>query len=217
MGVGFGSKTNATQEPQILGVQVTTSLYNSAIPLLVGKRRAAGRVIWYGAFGPSGGSGKKGKSGKKGGPTSYQANLDMLIAFGPIWSIQSVWQNSSIVGYGSGLSSFSRAGHQDFSITAANSYSGTVTNQPAGYNLDFISAISFIPSTPTSASIDDYGDPQGSRTITETVLRFVLHLVLNSAQSGRSYKALKQIREARLHGVVGNESELPVLRIEFNI
>ena len=57
-----GAKTNATQEPQILGVQVTTSLYNQAIPLLIGKRRAAGHVIWYGDFGPSGGSGKKGKS-----------------------------------------------------------------------------------------------------------------------------------------------------------
>jgi hypothetical protein len=163
-----GAKTNATQEPQILGVQVTTSLYNQAIPLLIGKRRAAGHVIWYGDFGPSGGSGKKGKSGKKGGPTSYQANLDLLIAFGPIWAIQSIWQNSSIVGYGSGLSSFSQAGSQTFTITAASTFSGTVNNQPGGYNLDFISAISFTPSTPVSATIDDYGDPLGSRTITET-------------------------------------------------
>jgi hypothetical protein len=185
MAGGVGAKTIATQEPQILGVQVTTSLYNSAIPLLIGKRRCSGRVIWYGAFGPSGGSGKKGKSGKKGGPTSYQANLDMLIAFGPIWSIQSVWQNSSIVGYGDDLSSFSQAGHQDFSITAASTFSGTVNNQPGGYDLDFISAISFIPSTPLSATVDDYGDPQGSHTVTETATeQWLYNTYENYAVSG---------------------------------
>jgi hypothetical protein len=165
--MAVGAKTNATTDPTILGVQVTTSLYNTAIPLLIGKRRCAPECIWYGYFGKSGSSGKKGKSGKKGGATTYQSNLDLLISFGPIWNIQSCWQNSNLLGYSATVQSpFSHMGGQTFAISNADSLSGELSI-PGGINLDFISAISFIPTSPLSATVDVYGDPLGSHTITE--------------------------------------------------
>jgi hypothetical protein len=170
--VAVGGKANATQEPAILGVQVTTSLYNTAIPLLIGKRRVSGRLIWYGYFGPSGGSGKKGKSSsKKGGVTYYQANLDTLISFGPVWNIQSTWNNAYLYGYSYTLNPpFSHAWTQSFAISASQTFSGTVTDKLSGQTLDFINAISFVPTEPLSANINDYGDPLGVRTITEAGL-----------------------------------------------
>lgn len=165
--MAVGAKTNATTDPTILGVQVTTSLYSTAIPLLIGKRRCAPEVIWYGYFGKSSGSGKKGKSGKKTGVTTYQSNLDLLLSFGPIWNIQSCWQNSNLLGYSATVQSpYSHMGTQAFSISNTASFSGSLSI-PGGVNLDFISAISFIPSSPLSATVDVYGDPQGSHTITE--------------------------------------------------
>ncbi|MGA7512272.1 MAG: hypothetical protein WBW46_05225 [Candidatus Sulfotelmatobacter sp.] len=167
----MGGKTNATSQPEILGVQVTTSLYNTAIPLLCGKRRTSSRVIWYGYFGQSGGSGKKGKSGgKKGGSPTYQANLDLLIAFGPIWNVQSTWSNSYLYAYGYNSSPpFCGMGAVQFPISNAATASGNLSAYTTGYgnNLDFICAISFTPSTPATAEIDVYGDPLGAHTITE--------------------------------------------------
>lgn len=183
--MAVGAKANALSEPQILGVQVTTCLYNTAIPLLIGKRRASGSVIWYGYFENAGASNKKGKSAKKGQPPNYQANLDLLLCFGPVWNIQAAWNNSTPVGYASGLAQFSQAGNQTYTITAASSMSGTVTNFPGGYNLDFISAISFTPSSPLSVTIDDYGDPLGSRTITESEsVQWLYNIYDNYSSSG---------------------------------
>src|SRR5580692_5817481 len=158
----MGGKTNATQQPELLGVQVTTSLYNTAIPLLIGKRRCSSRVIWYGYFGPSGGSGKKGKASKKSGITNYQANLDLLAAFGPIWNVQSTWSNSNLIAYSYTMQPpFTGVGAVQFPITAASTLSGSLSDYTTGYgnNLDFICAISFTPSTPNSATVDVYGDP----------------------------------------------------------
>jgi hypothetical protein len=160
--MAMGSKTNATNEPAILGVQVTTSLYNTAIPLLIGKRRCAGEVIWYGYFGPSSGSSKKGKSGKKG-ITNYQANLDLLIGYGPIWNIQSTWNNSYLYAYSASMSPpFAHAYTQTFTITDSATFTSTIPT-----DIDFVNAISFTPTTPVSVTVNDYGDPQGSHTITE--------------------------------------------------
>lgn len=189
-------KTNATTYPEVLGVQVSRCIYNTVIPLLIGTRRIAGNVIWYGAFG-NGPSNKKGKSVKKGGPPDYQANIDVLLAYGPIWSIQAAWQNSqSSGGYGTGpgQSPFCQMGNQTYAVTSGDytlnadgtyTYSNTVNNQPSGYNLDFLTSISFTPTTPVSSVVDDYGDPSSPRTLTESLTeQWLYNTYDNYASSG---------------------------------
>lgn len=183
----IGGKPNALNEPQVMGVQTTTCIYNTAIPLRIGARKAAGRVIWYGYFGP-GNSGKKFKSSKKG-ITTYQSNLDLLLGFGPIWAIWSAWNNSNMLGFGkvgsTPLSDFSQMGTQTYHISGVTSASGTVNNLPGGYNLEFISAVSFTPDTANTATIDDYGDPLSPRTITETLTEeFLYNTYFNSGHPG---------------------------------
>jgi hypothetical protein len=196
MASGVGSaKTNATNEPTIMGVQVTTSLYNTAIPLLIGKRRCSSHVIWYGYFGQSGGSGKKGKSSKKTGVTTYQANLDLLTGYGPVWNTQSTWNNSNLSAYGYTLNPpFTGMGVEQFSINGSTA-TGSI-NPGGGNNCDFISAISFTPTTPLSVTVEDYGDPQGSHSITEAGLA-------PAWDSGTAYQA-GQIVSFTLTNVIRN-------------
>lgn len=194
--MAFG-KTNATSTPRMLGVQVTTSVYNSAIQLIIGTRRTAGRLIWYGYFGP-GDSGKKGKSGKKG-ITNYKSNVDLLLGYGPLWNLLSTWNNSNICGYGkdqdgNNLSPFNHTKTQTFAVTAGDftvnpdgtwTYTGSVSNVPSGNFLDYIQAISFTPTTPLSATVNDYGDPLSPKTITETVAEeFLYNVYDNYGSSG---------------------------------
>jgi hypothetical protein len=61
--MGFGGKTNSDQTVQLFGVQVSTSLYNTAIPVLYGGRRIALKLISSWDFQPGDGSNKKGKGG----------------------------------------------------------------------------------------------------------------------------------------------------------
>ena len=65
-----GIKNNANQQLQLFGVQVSQSLYNTAIPVLYGGRRIKLALInsWnFQTF--SGGSGKKGKGPTNGAPS----------------------------------------------------------------------------------------------------------------------------------------------------
>lgn len=63
--MGFGGLKNpANQQLQLFGVRVSSSLYNTAIPVLYGGRRVALKLINSWDFRQGGGSGKKGK-----GPT----------------------------------------------------------------------------------------------------------------------------------------------------
>ena len=143
-----GAKAIANQQPQLLGVQVSTCLYNTAIPLIVGTRRTSGRVVWYGYF-RNGASGKKGKGAKKGLVT-YVANLDVLLGFGPCWNVQSAWNNSSLIGYGEVdsqlINPYSQMKTQVYAVTAA-SY---VTNADGTYTYsDTVNTVTLVsPSTP---------------------------------------------------------------------
>jgi hypothetical protein len=69
--MGFGSiKNNANQQVQLFSVQVSSSLYNTAIPVLYGGRRIALKLINAWDFRQGSGSGKKGK-GPAGGTPNF--------------------------------------------------------------------------------------------------------------------------------------------------
>lgn len=65
--MGMGKKNSSTQL-QLFGVQVSSSLYNTAIPVLYGGRRISLKLINSWDFRQGGGSGKKGKGPANGAP-----------------------------------------------------------------------------------------------------------------------------------------------------
>jgi hypothetical protein len=65
-----GLKNNANQQVILFGVQVSSSLYNSAIPVLYGGRKISLKLINSWDFRQGGGSTKKGK-GPQGGQPNF--------------------------------------------------------------------------------------------------------------------------------------------------
>lgn len=97
-------RRNSNQvKPDYTGLQVQTSVSTLPIPIVWGRNKLAGNVVWYQRFVavPSHrdgkGSGKGGVFGG-GGPTSYTYEADLIIALceGPIAGIPTVWKDLAI-------------------------------------------------------------------------------------------------------------------------
>ena len=101
---GGGGGTISTSEPRLGAMRVQQSSYGLALPIVYGRTRVGGNLIWYGDFvaiahtttTQSGGGGGKGGGG--GGVTqqhttyTYEAALMLALCEGPIGGVASVWQ-----------------------------------------------------------------------------------------------------------------------------
>jgi hypothetical protein len=117
MSFGGGDK-QASQTPQISGIQIQSSVYGKVIPLVYGTARLAPNLIWYGDFVQTGGGGTGGKGGGKGGgggksggsssgQPQYQAAVALALCEGPITGVGQVWADKSVTTpAGLGLSVF---------------------------------------------------------------------------------------------------------------
>ncbi len=93
----FGGGNNRVNT-ELFGYQVQSSLYGVPIPIVYGKRRISGNVIWTGDWqaNQSGSGSKKsgtnGSSGKKGGQSyDYKTAIIIALCQGPINGIGYVW------------------------------------------------------------------------------------------------------------------------------
>jgi hypothetical protein len=118
---GGSNKTQAQQQPSVAGLQIQTSAYGKAIPIVYGTTKIAPNLIWYGDFqaiahesNPASGGGKGGSSvgggGKGGGGGSvtytYQAAVALGLCEGPINGIGAAWASktqTSLAALGLGL------------------------------------------------------------------------------------------------------------------
>ncbi len=105
-GGGGGGGTISTSEPRLGAMRIQQSSYGLALPIVYGRTRVAGNLIWYGNFvaiahtttTTSGGGGGKGGGGGGGGVTqqtttyTYEAALMMALCEGPIGGVTAVWQ-----------------------------------------------------------------------------------------------------------------------------
>lgn len=99
---GGGSNYTA---PMQAGIRFQTSAYGLAIPLIYGRTRVPGNLIWYGDFRAiphttttsSGGSGGKGGGGGGGGSSNtnytYTASIALALSEGEIVQIGAVWRD----------------------------------------------------------------------------------------------------------------------------
>ena len=97
MGGGGSSPTNA---PIVYsGLNVSTSQWNTPVPLFWGTRRLTTNAMGYENFQQHAASGKggggKGGGGKGGQNYTYSADVLMGLCEGPVDSIQNIWSNGS--------------------------------------------------------------------------------------------------------------------------
>src|SRR5271165_3747127 len=98
-------RNNNNTKPDYTALQLQTSVSTLPIPLLWGRNKLAGNVVWYGGFravpGSSGGGKGGGGKGGAGGSAStaswtYTADLIIALCEGPISSVPLVWKDQSI-------------------------------------------------------------------------------------------------------------------------
>lgn len=110
MGGLFGSATQAKQKPSISGLNIQTSAFGAAKPIVYGTTRLAPNLIWYGDFAaiphnssPSGvgkggvGGGGGGKGGGGGSVSyTYQTALALALCEGPISGVGGAWSDKNL-------------------------------------------------------------------------------------------------------------------------
>jgi hypothetical protein len=92
-GIGAGKHSG-----KAAGVQIQTSLYGSAVPLLYGRTKIPPKLIWVSNFQATNAGGKKGaaKKGAAGGGYDYTCACDFLLAHGPLRDLLNIWRNKDI-------------------------------------------------------------------------------------------------------------------------
>lgn len=152
-------KPNSAQQPVLGGVRVTRSLYDTVIPPIQGRCRVPYLMIWTGNFRTHQEDGKKGKLSKKGGATitSYSANFDFLVGYGPCIAVGTIWRNTTQF-----WNAFVTS--QQYSFTSSGTdFGAAVTNNPG----PFINIIAITVDIPVNASFNDYGST-GPVTLSQT-------------------------------------------------
>jgi hypothetical protein len=107
MGGKAGGQTQSYEGQKVKGIRVQSSVYGSCIPVIYGRNRVAGNLIWYGDFrqsesegGGGGGAGKGGGvpgagggkgGGGGGGQASYSASVMIGLCHGPVVAFQRIW------------------------------------------------------------------------------------------------------------------------------
>jgi hypothetical protein len=125
MGFLLGS-TQASTRTVASGVSIQSSVYGSVVPVVYGRTRMVGNLIWYGDFKAippnSSGSGKGGGNGGKGGNNTdsydYKASFLFALGEGAIGSIETVYESKTAKAWSSSNLAFA---------------SGALTQAPWGY------------------------------------------------------------------------------------
>lgn len=150
-----GSSSNiSTSAPMLGALRVQQSSYGVTLPIVYGRTRIPGNLVWYGDFKAiahteTQNSGGKGGGGVKQSQTSYtyEAAVVMALAEGPVSAIQSVWRGKERYSGAGALSQLGLAlstgteGQAAWGYLTSNhpaeaiGYSGTATVQGAAYQL----------------------------------------------------------------------------------
>lgn len=103
-----GSKhVQSSQVQKYSGLQIQTSIYGKCIPIVYGRTRVAGNLLWYGDFNATahsqGGSGKGGVGGGGGGKGgggsvtyTYSTSFILALCEGPISNIRRIWWDKNL-------------------------------------------------------------------------------------------------------------------------
>lgn len=97
--MGGGSSTISNSEPRLGAMRVQQSSYGLALPIVYGRTRVTGNLIWYGDFTAIAHTTTTSSGGKGGGGVTqsnttytYEAAVMMALCEGPIGGVHSVWE-----------------------------------------------------------------------------------------------------------------------------
>jgi hypothetical protein len=98
-----GGGTISTSEPRLGALRVQQSSYGLAMPIVYGRTRISGNLVWYGDFTAiahtttttSGGKGGGGGVSQQNTTYTYEAAVLLALCEGPVGGIVSVWQGKS--------------------------------------------------------------------------------------------------------------------------
>ena len=169
MGFLFGKKQN--QKPAYTGLQLNTAVGTLPIPILWGRQKMTGNLIWYNGFTAyqkdAGGGKGGGKSHAFGGggqkETDYRADIILALCEGPVYNIGFTWKDQGLYAAWY-LNLFLTGGDQNqqpwvwtelWYPAQAVAYSGTAYMAAAWYQMG---------TTPTigNLSFEVYGNMSGS-------------------------------------------------------
>jgi hypothetical protein len=127
-----GKKTISNTTPAIGAIQIQQSTYGTVIPIVWGRTRIAGNLIWYGDFAAiphttTTQTGGKGGSGTQTKDTTYtyQASVVMSLCEGPVLDVLTTWRGKNIF---TGQS-YNGAAAQEIDTLTYPANGGTVTVQ----------------------------------------------------------------------------------------
>ena len=139
----LGGKAGAKVKPISNGIRMDTSVYGSVIPVVFGRTRIPGKMIFAGNYRTHKSSTKKfgGKKGQK--QTSYSGNFDWLLCYAPVVAVGDVWRNKDNF-WPVGI------GFQTFDTQTA-----TISNNPG----PVLGIISVLATVDISVTFNDFGAP----------------------------------------------------------
>ena len=110
-----GGHTQATTVQRYNGMQIGSSSYGGAVPILYGRQRVTFTLIWYDNFKstPVKQSGGKGGGGQQNSSYNYSSSWAAALVEGPIQDIVTVWQDKDVSSLSAqGLTLFTGTGGQ---------------------------------------------------------------------------------------------------------
>lgn len=100
--LGGGGQTISNSETAALGITIQTSAYGLALPIVYGRTRIGGNLVWYGDFTAIPHTTTQSSGGKGGGGTkvssttyTYSASFAFGLCEGPITALNGAWVDKS--------------------------------------------------------------------------------------------------------------------------
>lgn len=158
--MGGGNKTISNTTPAIGAVTIQQSSYGLVVPIVWGRTRITGNLIWYGDFKAtphtevtqSGGKGGGGGIKTETTTYTYSAAVMMALAEGPILGVRGAWRGKEI---------FDGAATDSKTIKTSETYESTVpmTAHTVTNAADFVSNVSVEYQSPSDEDFKSFRKP----------------------------------------------------------
>lgn len=205
-----GNQNISTSETKLEALQLQSSAYGVTLPLVYGKTRLSGNLMWYGAFTATPHTSSGGGGGGKGGGVTqssttytYSASAIMGLAEGPLSAVTQLWKGKSIYADDASSTALAKVG---LSLAtgavgqATWSYLGTsFSSQALGYSgIAYVYAQNY--ALGSSASMDNHsfevvapGAYALGSTLPDADPAFIALDVLTNPRAGAGYPAGKLV------------------------